>query len=374
MAGSVSALIKGFTFQKLIFWIEASKIFDTKRNIKSVAFETADNKSFDDVKIEYEPEIVGDSNTPYVTKDYYQVKFHTTISTQFTIDDLMNPKFIGATRYSLLQKLKSAVTAGDRKSRYNFLTSWDIAPNDLLHKIVDENGAVKLDKLFDGKEKSAIGKKRKQIMNHLELSDEEELREIIKLLRIKRAKDYHLTYEEFNVYLKAAKLRTIDSSHHENPYSPLYDRMVEFKKTVFTKDSLQAILLQNNLFEDMPSPDSKWYESVFQLLSKLELMIENDMSVYPTSIYPGSNGKPKHFYVQTTDYIDIYNKIEQKMAFPFPHYLYKESETLKSICTKLCAYMLTGPSVSKAIGDLYIEFHQLLNYIKAELTGKKQIM
>lgn len=370
MAGSVSAIIKGFTFQKLIFWKEATKIFDKNRKIKSVAFETKDNKSFDDVKIEYESEIVGEKNTPFVTNDYFQIKFHTTLSGNFSIDDLIDPKFINATKYSLLEKLRDAVLSGDGKSRYNFITNWDINPRDELHKLVDENGALKLDKLFDNKHGSNMAKKRKALMKKLELSDENELMNILTYLRIKRAKDYHSTYDELNVYLKAAKLRSINASHHENPYSSLYDRMIELDQTVFTKDKLQHILLRNNLFEDMPSPDIKWHESVFEFLSKLEIMIENDMNVYPTSTFKDSNGNWKHFYASTTDYVEIYNKIEQRMAFPFPHYLYKDTANLLLICEKLVCHMLGGASHGKEVADLYSEYFPLLSHIKRELTGR----
>jgi len=343
--------------------MEASKIFDPNNKIKSVTFETNDNRSFDDVKVEYDPEISGDENIPIVKNDYYQVKFHTILSPLFTLQDLMDPKFTGATKYSILQKLKMAVLKDSENSRYHLLSSWDINPDDVLGELIDAKGDVIINKLFEGTKRSKMGKVRTKLINHLQLSDKEELKKILKSFRIKRAKDYNLTYEEFNIYLKAAKLKTIDKSQLINPYSALYDSLLSRNQKEFKKDLLQRVLLQNNLFEDIPAPDIKWYESIHELISKLEVMMMEDLDVYYLQ-----KGK----FRKQTDYTEVFNNIERKMAFPVPNYLYPVTNELKNIYLQLFALIPLHPRDpvrAQRIVDLDFEFSTKIKYIKAELTG-----
>lgn len=337
-------------------------MFDSNNKIKSVTFETNDNKSFDDVKVEYDPEISGEENTPNVKYDYYQVKFHVLLSPHFTLQDLMDPKFTGATKYSILQKLKTAVLDDYGDSRYHLLSSWDIKPDDVLGKLIDANGAFIIDKLFDDRKRSKMARARTELMDHLDLSDEEDLKKILKSFRLKRAKDYNLTYEEFNVRLKAAKLKTIDKSQLINPYSTLYDSLLSRNQKEFTKDVLIRILLKNNLFDDIPAPNIKWYESVHKLISKLEVMMMQDMKVYYTR---------KGEFLDLTDYVDIFNEIERKMAFPVPHYLFPKTKKLKRVCNHLFSLIpLPLESVrSKKIVDLDFELNSIIIDIKNELTG-----
>lgn len=272
---AVSPIIQGFTYQTLIFWIKACKLLIPKENIKEVSFESNDKRSFDDVKVEYKTEIDGDRNTPKVKFDYFQVKFHTHPKL-ITMNNLFEPDFVNASKYSILQRLKEAVVSQrENNSRFYFLSPSVINPDDILHKLVNTNGQFDLVKLFEGKtKKSQFFQLRDRLKQHLKI-DDEELEAIFKAFRLVSIQNYNQTYANFNDSLSAAGLKRLDTSQRKNPYESIYNNLLSKGQNTFTRESLKQIMTEENLIENLNSPKSRdrmQYEALLDRIKREQII------------------------------------------------------------------------------------------------------
>ncbi len=76
-------------------------------------------------------------------------------------------------------------------------------------------------------------------------------------------------------------------------------------------------------------------------------------------------------FLNLTDYMYIFNKIEREMAFPVPHYLFPKTKELKGIRYHLFSLIpLPLEHVgSKKIADLDIKINSIIKDIKNKLTS-----
>ncbi|UIJ85269.1 SAVED domain-containing protein [Rhizobium leguminosarum] len=186
MADAVVAGWSGHDFQARLFWIKASALLDPHKHfVVEVTYEANGPKSFDDVVVRYDPGLQSPTGAP-IAADHYQIKFHMDGAGRFGYADLVDPKFLGATAFSLLERLRDAKGAAPRNSAFTLVTIDRIADGDELDNIVSTvDGSLRLDRLFDGSgDKSKKGKIRKLWRDHLGLSSNEELEEILTGLRI----------------------------------------------------------------------------------------------------------------------------------------------------------------------------------------------
>ena len=96
----------GDEYQKLVFWQYALKMLLGTNEIDKVAYEFDEIKSFDDVVVYFSNPQKYRKTT--ISKEYVQVKFHVRNNDRFTFDNLIDPKFINAKKYSLLDKVVMA--------------------------------------------------------------------------------------------------------------------------------------------------------------------------------------------------------------------------------------------------------------------------
>ena len=171
MARSIAARRHGDDFQARLFWLRAALLLDPHSNVIRVAYETGP-KSFDDILIEYDPKAAPqDHEGRPILRRYIQSKWHTRAGV-FGHADLIDPAFINAERYSLLQRahLAQADHAPEGTGcRFELVTNWRIKADDpLLELVRKESDALDLARLFEGKtERGRMGKVRKLWCEHL---------------------------------------------------------------------------------------------------------------------------------------------------------------------------------------------------------------
>ncbi len=129
MARANVARRHGDDFQARLFWLKAASLLDPNSPVVKVAYETGP-KSFDDIMVEYDPNAAPpDHEGKPIYRRYLQCKWHTTAGT-FGYQDLIDPAFINAARYSLLQKAQHAQAryAPDGAGcRFELVTNWRIS-------------------------------------------------------------------------------------------------------------------------------------------------------------------------------------------------------------------------------------------------------
>lgn len=185
MADAITAQWHGHNYQSRFFWLNAMDLLRPDTCINRVTFEDNIPKSFDDVVLYYDPPVVRSGPVP-IEVEYYQIKWHVT-SGRFGYEDLTLPKFINAKSVSFLQRLRNAKkTVGDVSGRMCFVTTDRVADDDPLRLLISGNDQSLLtEKLFDGtSDRSRMGRIRRCWRDHLELPDDESLREIIEGLVI----------------------------------------------------------------------------------------------------------------------------------------------------------------------------------------------
>ncbi|MGL5254200.1 MAG: hypothetical protein ACRC9L_04240 [Brevinema sp.] len=176
MAKAISARQFGDEYQQLVFWKYALILLSGNYEIDKIKYEDEAVKSYDDVVIEYAiPQKFRDTT---INKEYIQVKFHMRDNNFFSLDNLLDPAFINATKYSLLDNVVSAFRSlGDEFKNCKFViySMWDIAQDDVLNELISNvDRTVILDKLFDGTtDASKMGKIRNKLCETLTLTMEE---------------------------------------------------------------------------------------------------------------------------------------------------------------------------------------------------------
>src|SRR5688500_8807340 len=107
MANAVIPRIQGDEYQARIFWLEATRLLADPGIVTEVGYEVDGVRGFDDVGVFYDGPH-GSGTDPNIRADYFQVKFHVSNAGVFTAASLIDPSFIGAEKFSLLEKLYDA--------------------------------------------------------------------------------------------------------------------------------------------------------------------------------------------------------------------------------------------------------------------------
>src|SRR6266849_4705471 len=215
MADAVLPRWHGDNYQSRVFWDNALNLLDDDGTscIVEVAFEADGPKAFDDVVVRYDP-AVARSGPERVTADYHQVKWHVELGGRFGYADFIDPTFIGAKTFSILQRLAEARKKAGPGACFTFLTTYRIRDDDPLAEFVSGNDrSLLVEKLFDGSKTdgSRMGKVRKLWREHLGLADDDALRQVLTGFRIF---DGHRSLEELkeSITLRAKTVGVITSS------------------------------------------------------------------------------------------------------------------------------------------------------------------
>lgn len=185
MANLVTARWHGDNYQSRVFWENAFNLLDHHSCVVEVTFEANGPKAFDDVVVKYDPPVAR-SGPDRVTAEYHQIKWHVETGGRFGYEDFVNPDFIGAQSFSLLQRLQQARQTAPPSAHFSFLTTYRIKDGDPLADIVSGHDRTLLtEKLFDGKtDRSRMGRVRKLWREHLLLGSDEELKAVVRGLRV----------------------------------------------------------------------------------------------------------------------------------------------------------------------------------------------
>lgn len=252
MAAPIIARQLGDEYQQLVFWKYALMMLSGKYEIENIRYEDDSVKSYDDIVIQYStPQIFRDST---ISKEYIQVKFHMRDDGLFTVDNLLDPAFINATRNSLLHNVVAAYKKlGEdefKQCAFVIYSMWDIDQGDELYKLVsNEDSTLEIARLFDGTtEQSRMGKIRKKMRTALGI-EEDELKCVLKQIRIKsRQEKLDDLIFGLNQQLEYCGLQVISGSKHTNPYAQLIQNLYKSGHTFFTKEILENQLHNENMY------------------------------------------------------------------------------------------------------------------------------
>ncbi|MBW8464314.1 SAVED domain-containing protein [Acidovorax sp.] len=177
MTQAVAVRRDGDAFQARIFWRKAACLLDPKSPVTQVGFESGP-KGFDDVWVAYAADRApNDHEGRPILREHIQCKWHVSVN-DFGHADLIEPEWINANRFSLLQRARAAQVAHARDgfgARFKLLTNWRIAQADPLRGYINQKSkTLRLKDLFDGStNRSAAGKVRKLWREHLDIDDQE---------------------------------------------------------------------------------------------------------------------------------------------------------------------------------------------------------
>lgn len=258
--GAIAARIQGDDYQARWFWFQICRLFSERTKVVRVSYEANNIKSFDDVVVYYQG--MEDDEGNLLSAEYYQVKFHVTSAGAFTWEGMMNPSFINATSVSILQRLKNAQAQYAPKgteAHFILYSPWQIHPDDLLAKVHSQtDGRLDWYRLAEGGSKSNFGKLRAAWREHLKIETDEELCTILRPLRIRQGRTLQEIGGLLNDKLYRAGLVQVEDGRLCNPYDDLVHKLVQLRKTEFTREEIEVICKRENLWmgHSIPEPDA----------------------------------------------------------------------------------------------------------------------
>lgn len=266
MTKAVAVRREGDAFQSRIFWRKAACLLDPSSPVVRVGFESGP-KGFDDVWVQYAPDRgPSDQDGNPILREHIQCKWHVSIN-DYGYADLINPDWINATSYSLLQRARNAQVTYAKNgvgARFKLLTNWRIAQDDPLRTLIYQRSkTLRLDDLFGTKtDASASGKVRKLWREHLDI-DDSELRYLVRTLALdtdSTSLDDHR--DNLDLLFENRGLRRIPAVESSFVYDDLTFQWLGQGRLEFDRQSFREACSREGLF----SKDGKAH-SVFGLKS-----------------------------------------------------------------------------------------------------------
>ena len=258
MARSIAARRHGDDFQARLFWLRAALLLDPHSNVIKVAYETGP-KSFDDILVEYDPKAAPqDHEGRPILRRHSQCKWHTKAGV-FGHADLIDPAFINAERYSLLQRarLAQAQHAPDGTGcRFELVTNWRIKAGDpLLELVRKESDALDLDRLFEGKtERGRMGQVRKLWCDHLGL-DHAGLALVARTLAVAEAPESLASLRErLDDRFAAVGMKRVPAGEAGFFYDDLAAKLLAQGRVEFDCDGFRKMAERENLIDPAARP------------------------------------------------------------------------------------------------------------------------
>lgn len=248
MANAVRTGPLSRNYQHRYFWIQACRLFHQRNLVRRVAIEKVELRAFDDVSAFY-GESIYDSHGRQVNGDYFQLKFHVDHAQKIHGLDLAKPKFIGATKYSLLHRLAQATAAGDLPRRMTLVTPWSIDDSDPIRHLVScADGEMILDPLFDEGATREMKGLREVWRADLGGVSDDKMRAILRHLAIRDNKRQYDLDQELGWALSMAGLAPVDGTQLAHPYVALSDGLVTARAYEHEASSLEGYLKQAGLW------------------------------------------------------------------------------------------------------------------------------
>jgi hypothetical protein len=258
MAEAVTARWHGDNYQSRIFWENAFNLLDPHSCVVEVTFEANGPKAFDDVVVRYDPPVAR-SGPDRVSADYHQVKWHVQTGGRFGYADFIDPDFIGAQSFSLLQRLKQARLTAPPSAHFTFLTTYRIKDGDPLATLISgHDKTLLIERLFDGTtDRSRMGQVRKLWREHLQLPDDEALKVVVRGLRVI---DGHRSLDELrseiNVKAQVVGVLACSAADSDFRYDELARQLKVRQLHALTRESLLQLCRDERLLvERLAEPD-----------------------------------------------------------------------------------------------------------------------
>ena len=256
MARAVSARMQGDDYQARFFWLQVCRLFQPHTKVASVGYEVADAKAFDDVVVSYNPQ-VNDDRGGVIATDYFQIKFHVSQDDAVRFDSLMDPQFIGATKFSFLERLRDAhfKTKPRGRCRFTLATTWGIDPKDPLAYLINNNaGQLHLNRLFGPGPRGKMGRLRRTAAKHLDI-DEDSLREVLASMRVQHSFGNLAELNgRLNENLILAGMKPMENTVAYSPYDDLAKKLLQSERQVFTAEEIKEICEREGLWVGFRDP------------------------------------------------------------------------------------------------------------------------
>jgi hypothetical protein len=264
MAEAVLPRWHGDNYQARVFWENALNLLDDTSCVVEVTFEADGPKAFDDVVVRYDPPVAR-SGPDRVSTEYHQVKWHVEYGGRFGYADLVDPAFIGAKKFSILERLAEARKSAGPGSCFAFITTYRISDGDPLAELISGNDkSLLVEKLFDGTtDKSRMGAVRKLWREHLCLPDDEALRTVVSSLRILEG---HRSLDELkaNISLRAKTVGVLTSTDASSDFR--FDELARALKrrglNSFTKETFVKLCREEGLLVDIGQMPIEQYHPI----------------------------------------------------------------------------------------------------------------
>jgi len=257
MADQVIARQQGDDFQARIFWLEAANLLRDDSPVRMVMFETGP-KAFDDVVVDYARDgAPQDHHGLPILRDHKQCKWHVRPG-DFGFNDFVDPKFIGGTSFSFLQRARAAqlehAPTGEG-ARFHLVTNWVPKEKDPLRKVIlNQTNALDIEPIFVGGANSMMGRLRETWGGHLQI-DQEELRRVLRTLgfnlRIRSGEDLR---EHLNDRFAAVGMRTIPRDEAGFSYDDLIKKLHAQGRKQFDRKSFRELVHDEKLLSGPKEP------------------------------------------------------------------------------------------------------------------------
>jgi hypothetical protein len=194
---------------------------------------------------------------------------------------LAKPKFIGATKYSLLQRLAQATAAGDLPKRMTLITPWSIDDGDPIRLLVSStDGEIILDPLFDEGATREMKALREVWRADLGGVSDDKMRAILKHLAIRDNKRRYDLDQELGWALSMAGLAPVDGTQLAHPYVALSDGLVTARAYEHEAAGLEKYLKQAGLWIGQQAAQGLSNEALgIKSFSPFAVYLEDDAKV-----------------------------------------------------------------------------------------------
>lgn len=248
MSKAVIPRRQGDEFQALFFWSQAVKLL-TDKNVTRVTFESDKPAFLDDVVVEYDHPILNSFTGKQISIEYFQCKYHVAQKTLFTLDNLIDPKFVNSKK-SMLERLYLAYSSlKDSTTNIQFTvvssSTWD--SQDTLFNFLSPEGHL-LSHFYNGGPRSRQGKLRAELAAHIGIN-EKELRSFTELIRFDLGTSRTKLVESLNLSLQLANLLPIDTAITDTRYCELAWKLLEQGTNIFDKTTLSGIIQREKLID-----------------------------------------------------------------------------------------------------------------------------
>ena len=258
MADAVVARWHGDNYQARVFWENALNLLSPHTCVVEVTFEADGPKAFDDVVVKYDPPVVR-SGSERVSAEYHQVKWHVETGGRFGYEDFTQPAFIGAESFSLLERLQKARRTTSNSVHFTFLTTYRVKDGDPLAPLISGNDKTLLvERLFDGTtDRSRMGKVRKCWREHLKLDDDQQLRAVVRGLRVVDGyRSLQELREQINFKAEAVGVLSCKASDSDFRYDELARQLKVRKLNALDRQALMQFCEEEGLLvERRTEPD-----------------------------------------------------------------------------------------------------------------------